>query len=245
MTDSFTRIAVLSDIHGNLEAFRAVLGDIEARGADLVVSLGDVIGYGPDPQACVDLVRSAGIRTIMGNHEQGLINTMYLARFNPPTRDMLLMTREMLDEETVQWLTTRPKCLTLDGCRFTHGCPPDLVSEYLWKHAGQYSALFDTFDEHCCFVGHTHELLHIHGDAEDATVDHIGPGSHPVRESERHIINVGAVGQPRGNGPEAKYVIFDRQTKTLEVRFIPYDNLKTAEKIRSHGFNRAFADRLL
>ncbi|GAB7022691.1 metallophosphoesterase family protein [Salidesulfovibrio brasiliensis] len=245
MTETCSRIAVLSDIHGNLEAFRAVLGDIESRDVEMTVSLGDVIGYGPDPQACADLVRASGIKTIMGNHEQGLINNIYLARFNPTARDMLLMTREMLDEETVQWLITRPKALTIGDCRFVHGCPPDLVSEYLWKHAGNYEPLFAAFIERYCFVGHTHELRHVHGNTNKATAEHLTGGTFRLDTGQRHIINAGAVGQPRGNGPDAKYLIFDTVAATIEVRFIPYDNLKTAEKIRRLGFNRAFADRLL
>lgn len=245
MTDKPLRIAVISDIHANLEAFRAVLGDIDDQNVDSIICLGDIIGYGPDPQECVDLIRERDIPTVMGNHEQGLINQIYLARFNPPTRDMILMTRELLDDETVNWLITRPKALIMHGSRFVHGCPPDLVGEYLWKHAGCYERLFYNYPEQFCFVGHTHELIHIHGDIDDVTNDLLEPGRISLDMDERHIINVGSVGQPRSNGPEAKYVIHDAAARTLEVRFIPYDNQTTADKIRTRGFNRAFADRLL
>lgn len=235
----------MSDIHGNLEAFRAVLGDIDTLGIERIVNLGDIVGYGPDPQSCADLVRERGIATVMGNHEQGLINQMYLSRFNPVARDMLLKTRALLDDETVQWLITRPKSLSLDNMRFVHGAPPDLVGEYLWKYSERYGDLMHAFPEHVCFVGHTHELRHIVLDRDTSSCHKLCAGTVTLTADAKHIVNAGAVGQPRGNGPDAKYVLYDPASGELEIRFLPYDTQTTAEKIRRAGFHPGLADRIL
>lgn len=237
-------IAVISDVHANLEAFREVVRDIDAHDVAETVCLGDLIGYGPQPQECADLARQRGMVMVQGNHEQGLINIHYLHGFNQPARDALRKTREMIDDETYEWLVNHPKSLELHGCRFVHGTPPRSVTEYLWKHAGCMEAVFARFNEPVCFVGHTHDLMRFSMADGEAEQHSLPEGRTILEPARRHIVNVGAVGQPRDGNNTAKYVLHDTDTRTLDVRFIPYDIKKTADLIRALGLHRAFADRL-
>lgn len=240
-----TLLAVFSDPHSNLEALTEVFRDMDGFPVDDVFCLGDAIGYGPQPQECCDLLRERGVRLIQGNHEQGLINIHHLCGFNQPACDALRKTREMIDEDTYQWLIDHPKWLVAHGCRFVHGLPPDSATEYLWKHEQEIGAVFSGFTEPVCFVGHTHDLMRF--------TYHRGVPSQrlPLPEGEtvlepdcRHLVNVGAVGQPRDGNNSAKYALYNTETRAVTLRFVPYHIQKTADLIVERGFHRGFADRL-
>ena len=238
-------IAILSDIHANYEALRRVLDDLDAHPHDAEVCLGDVVGYGPQPQECCDLLRGREMTIVQGNHEQGLINIYHLGTFNQPAKDSLRRTREMIDDATYEWLVSHPKSAVVHDCRFVHGVPPDDAKEYLWKYEDRMGELFGRFSERVCFVGHTHDLMRFTADGEGVS------GRLPLPEGEtrlepdcRHLVNVGAVGQPRDGDNRAKYALFDTKSGLLTLRFIEYDIARTAELIRAHGFHRGFADRL-
>lgn len=238
------RIAILSDIHGNYEALKEVLRDLDGTDATEMFCLGDMVGYGPQPQECVELLRERNAQCVMGNHEQGLINTHYLRGFNQPAADALRWTREAITEETYQWLTSRPKSLVTHGCRMVHGLPPDSVTEYLWKHRVRMAEVFSRYAEPYCFVGHTHDLgryAYDKGEAESLPLD---LGNTKLEPGKRHLINVGAVGQPRDGDNRAKYALFDTEATVLELRAVPYDIQKTVDRIRRSGLHRAFGERL-
>ena len=239
-----TRIAVMSDTHGNYEALKSVLADLASFEVADVYCLGDMVGYGPQPQECADLLRERGVHCLMGNHEQGLINIHYLRGFNQPAADALRKTREMISEETYQWLVTRPKSVTAHGCRFVHGLPPDSVSEYLYKYKATVASVFAGYPEEICFVGHTHDLMRftcLKGVCEELPLPE---GETVLEPGMRHLVNIGAVGQPRDGDNRAKYGLFDLDSRVLTMRFVPYDIEKTARLITEHGFHRGFADRL-
>lgn len=239
-----TRIAIMSDVHGNFEALKEVLADLDGQGVDAVYCLGDMIGYGPQPRECADLLRGRGVRCTMGNHEQGLINIIYLRGFNQPAADVLRRTREMISEETYQWLTTRPKAIVEHGCRFVHGLPPDSITEYLWKYRDEMAGVFARYGEDVCFVGHTHDLMRYTCLRGEPTRHALPEGETVLERGVRHLVNIGAVGQPRDGDNRAKYGVFDLDTRVLTMRFIPYDIKKTADLIVALGFHRGFADRL-
>ncbi len=239
-----SRIAILSDIHSNLEALTQVLKDIDAHDVDEVVCLGDIVGYGPQPQECCDLLRERDISIVMGNHEQGLINIHYLAGFNQPARDALRKTREMITEETYQWLVSHHKSQVLHGCRFVHGVPPDSVADYLWKYEKSMGDIFARFSEEICFVGHTHDLMRYTLGSVVSDKLPLAEGATVLEPGLRHLVNIGAVGQPRDGDNRAKYALYDTPTRFLTMRFIPYDVEKTATLISARGFHRGFADRL-
>ncbi len=241
-----TRLAILSDPHSNLEALTQVLNDVDTQRCDSILCLGDLVGYGPQPQECCDLVRERDVIFIQGNHEQGLINIYHLNQFNQPARDALRKTREMITDETYEWLISHPKSTVLHGCRFVHGTPPDSATEYLWKYEKQMGEVFRRYSERVCFVGHTHDLMRFtlaDGGAASHKIS-LPEGETLLAPDERHLVNVGAVGQPRDGDNSAKYVIYDMEEQALTVRFIPYDIQKTADLISERGLHRGFADRL-
>ena len=239
-----SRIAVMSDPHGNLEALERVFDDVDAHGVDEVFCLGDVVGYGPQPQECCDLLRGRKARVILGNHEQGLINIHHLCTFNQPACDALRKTREMLSEDAYEWLTSHPKAVVAHGCRFVHGTPPDLVKEYLWKHETDMASVFAGYPEDVCFVGHTHDLMRFTWADGQAVKRDLPEGETQLEEGSRHIVNVGAVGQPRDGDNRAKWALYDTKIQSVAMRFIAYDIQKTDELIRRRGFHGGFADRL-
>jgi diadenosine tetraphosphatase ApaH/serine/threonine PP2A family protein phosphatase len=242
------QIAVLSDIHANLEAFRRVLEDIDSQcpGVDEIISLGDTLGYGPEPEACMALLRRRGIVSVQGNHELAVATAKYRRWFNPQSRKALHRTCELVSDETVAYIRELPPCLTRHGCLFVHGMPPDSAFRYLFDIEDDGLAdLFSQFAEAVAFVGHTHELERISWDGRRATRHILERGQHLLDRSSRHIVNIGAVGQPRDGDNRAKYVLWDTRTWSLTVRFVAYDIQAAMAGFQPAGMPDQYARRLL
>ncbi|MCP4668294.1 MAG: metallophosphoesterase family protein, partial [Deltaproteobacteria bacterium] len=153
------KLAVISDIHGNLEALKEVLADMDRSGIDDIICLGDNVGYGPEPEAVVRLLRDRGIPSVMGNHEWGLLDDARLSWFNPSARRALIETRRLLSDETIGYIRGLPLFRTLEGCRFVHGFPPDDITTYLFDVSPyRFKETLREMEENICFVGHTHVL---------------------------------------------------------------------------------------
>lgn len=239
------KIAVISDIHGNIEALREVLSDIEQVGANAIVSLGDNIGYGPDPEEVAQVIRTNNIPSVMGNHELGIVRPEFLRWFNESARKSIMITEELISDETRDWLGGLPASLVFQGGLFVHGLPPDSITKYLFEaNDSDLEILFEQTAQQICFVGHTHTLELI--TFEDGLVVHSTPGQQKIalgREG-KYILNTGSVGQPRDGNNNAKYVLWDTVENSIEIRFVPYDIATTSEKIMSLGFPRINATRL-
>jgi predicted phosphodiesterase len=239
------RLAVISDIHGNLEAFREILTDIDSSQIDQVVCLGDNIGYGPEPETVVTLLRERRIPSVMGNHELGIVDPSTFHWFNSNAQASLLLTRKLISNDTLAFLTGLPATLVLEDCLGVHGYPPDSVTRYLFDVAEEeLSALLKNLTQRLVFVGHTHDLELIIWDGLELVRRELGPGVSPLQPTQRCLVNVGSVGQPRDGNNNAKYVIWDNVENLLDVRFVSYDIAKTADKIIRLGFPRFYATRL-
>ena len=239
------KLAVISDIHGNLEALKEVLADIDFKGIETVVCLGDNIGYGPEPDLVIKLLRSRKIPSLMGNHELGLVDKDNLHGFNPLAKLSLLQTEKFLSQESLAYLKTLSTNMFVEGCLLVHGFPPDSVSTYLFQFSRtQLPKIFKKMEYDLCMVGHTHELLLISCTEGRVSKARLSEGVQTLAAESKYIVNVGSVGQPRDGNNNAKYVIWESKTRTLEVRFVPYDIRKTAEKIIAIGLPKAHADRL-
>lgn len=236
------KIAVLSDIHGNLEALEAVLSDLEMYRPDRVVCLGDLIGYGPDPEAVVDKVAGLGITCVLGNHEAALASEKELSWLNFLARENNLATKALLSETSLAFCASLPRSISFeDGC-FVHGCPPDSILKYLYMLSDEdITKLLATLPERRFFVGHTHELQIIMVSRGEITRTKLTEGSLQLDDDKAYLISVGSVGHPRDGNPKAKYVLWDSEAGTLEVRGVPYPTQLTAEKIIARGFPRAYA----
>lgn len=240
------RIALLSDIHGNLDAFEAVLRDLKARGVDWAYSLGDNIGYGAQPEEAVRLLRERGIPSVLGNHELAAKQPETLAWFNPAARRSLALTLGWLAPEDRAFLAALPPFLSVHGVRLVHGVPPDSPTTYLFEiPLDELGDRFASFPERICFVGHTH-LLGLHRlEGGKVREEELGPGEHPLDPQGRYLVNVGSVGQPRDGDPRAKYAIWDAGRGVLEIRCVPYDAAAAAAKILARGLPAEHARRLV
>lgn len=238
-------IAVISDIHGNLEALEAVLQDIAAAGIDQIHSLGDNIGYGPDPETVLQRLLARGIPSVLGNHELAVVNPAELDWFNPVARQSLRKTVEMLSPASIAAIKTFPNSRVLEDLRFVHGFPPDSPVTYLFQASEEeLRESFTQLAENICFTGHTHypEIIAF----TDGRLSRHAMDRNPIqlRPESRYLINVGSVGQPRDGNNNAKYVILDRATLTVELRFVPYDIESVVRKILAAGLPEAHALRL-
>jgi predicted phosphodiesterase len=239
------RIAIVSDIHSNVEAFQEVLADIDRSHADRIVSLGDNIGYGPEPEEVLRLLRAHNLPSIMGNHELGITDPSSLSWFNHYARRSLEMNRELLSAVSIEYLYTLAPALTLDRCLFVHGFPPDSITTYLFEASDiRLRGVLSSLEQELCFVGHTHYLELISFDGQKIRHTLLSEGEMNLPEGRRYLINAGSVGQPRDGDNRAKYVIWDTEARRLEVRFLRYDIAKTVQGILALGLPRINADRL-
>jgi predicted phosphodiesterase len=239
------KLAVISDVHGNFDAFGNVLADIASLKVDDIVCLGDCVGYGPEPEAVVSEIRRRNIATILGNHELAICNQRQLDWFNPLARASLRITLTMLSNASVDYIRQLPVTLVTARCLCVHGYPPDSVRTYLFQKSPE--ALIRTLkemDEQICFVGHTHDLEIIALDGSRLDRRALEQGCIHLDPQRRYIINVGSVGQPRDGNNNAKYAVYDTEANALEIRFIPYDIAATVAKIKAAGLPVNHADRL-
>ncbi len=238
--------AVISDIHGNLEALKAVFGDIEHQEVSEVFCLGDSVGYGPEPEEVVTMLRRRNIPELMGNHELALLSASYYKKMNPSAQKSIDITRTLLSRETLEYMEDLPAFSVWHGARCVHGSPPDSITRYLFDPStNDLEKLFRQFPEPLCFYGHTHNLG-IYELASSGETQKRIPGEEEVslNKDSRYLINIGSVGQPRDGSNRAKYVIWDREKSRLEVRFVSYDIKKTADRIMDLGFPEFNALRL-
>jgi diadenosine tetraphosphatase ApaH/serine/threonine PP2A family protein phosphatase len=242
------QIAILSDIHGNIEAFRSVLGDIGIRRPPVgeIISLGDTLGYGPEPEACINLLRENGILSVQGNHELGLARPEYRRWFNPQSRQALDRTGELISADTLAYIRELPPFLSRHGCLFVHGLPPASAFTYLFEiPLDEMSRIFAGFTEAVAFMGHTHELEIVSWHAGQASREVLAEGSIDLDRSRRYLVNIGAVGQPRDGDNRAKYVLWDTDAWKLTVRFVAYDIQAAMAGFKRAGMPELYARRLL
>ena len=237
--------AVISDIHGNLEALEAVLRDVPDE-VETVYCLGDVIGYGASPNECCDIVREARMPTISGNHDLAVTDLETdLAWFNPVAAEAVEWTRKHLSEENAQFLYSRPRTMQAEGALFVHGSIRD-PDEYIINRAIAQENLTllkkDFPGVQVCFFGHTHVKTVAPSPNGDMDPDH----TLDLGENGPYLVNPGSVGQPRDGDTFASYALAESAGGAVEVayRFVEYDIEKAQTKIRAAGLPEMLADRL-
>lgn len=240
------KIAVLSDIHGNMDAFEKVIEDIERCRPDAVYSLGDNIGYGPEPERVIQTLIRLQIPSVLGNHELAAKEPGFLSWFNPAARKSLTMTFDMLSPESLDFIRGLPTHLTAPPLRFVHGFPPDSPTVYAFQVETRTKRLvLRKLPERICFVGHTHSLEITAFDGKALLDVAIQEGLNSLRPDHKHLINIGSIGQPRDGDLRAKYVIWDSAQDILDIRCVPYDAQAAAAKIIAAGLPELHARRLL
>jgi diadenosine tetraphosphatase ApaH/serine/threonine PP2A family protein phosphatase len=236
------RLGIISDIHANLEALEAVLNALEDATVDQIVCCGDVVGYGASPNECVALLRERGIPSVMGNHDAAVLDDDELAHFNRIARDAVVWTREIIEPENLKWLREQPMSLAVGDALIVHASPQEPEK---WNYVLYYSdaiQAFEHFSELMCFIGHSHQPFFITLRGKD--IAHQQQSHITLGEDERHLINVGSVGQPRDRDSRAAYVIADFAAGCVNLERAEYDIETAQEKIRCAGAPPELAERL-
>ncbi len=240
------RALVVSDIHANLTALDAVLKD--AGTVDEIWCLGDMIGYGPDPNAVIERLRGLKNLTccLLGNHDVALLGEMNFAVFNTEARKSLMWQQESISPENLAHLRTLPQnTIVRENVTLAHGSPRDPVWEYILNTLVA-RLNFEAFDTPYCFVGHSHIQCYFQLDlSKDRVSLEIPPVNQVVKLSPRIILNPGSVGQPRDRNPHAAYAIYDSTAETWQPRRAMYDIDSVQKRIRAAGLPEKHAARLM
>lgn len=237
------RIAVLADIHANLEALEAVAGHAASQNIDRYVFLGDAIGYGANPNECMEWAGRQAPFFLMGNHEKAVIDLELREWFNPDAKEAIVWTAKVLQERHRQTIRELSYLRIQDGLVFAHGTPEEPEKfHYLMTYHDAVRA-FRSFENRISFVGHTHVPSFFTYPSRKA--GHFPGGVLKLEPAERYILNPGSVGQPRDGDRRAAYGIYDDRNLTFEIFRLEYDNEKAARKIRKAGLPKFLADRLL
>jgi predicted phosphodiesterase len=234
--------AVISDVHSNLEALKAVLQDIEREKVDGILFLGDSVGYGPNPNECTEILRDIARVVIAGNHDWAAIGKIDSTFFNTYAKIAVEWTSDLLTYENRDYLEGLPltKGLKDEDLFLVHGSPDE---PHKWHYLySEYDAIsnFPFFKEKICFVGHSHVPFIIESTAKDRIVfnDH----SAKIKPKSRYIVNAGSIGQPRDGNPDAAYAVL--RDDTIEIKRVSYDIVLTQKKMKKAGLPSYLIDRL-
>lgn len=236
------RTLIISDIHANLNALQAVLN--AAGEVDQVWFLGDVVGYGPDPNECIQLLRSQpNLQALMGNHDAALMGFIAIDRFNHEAAEAIRVQAGTISQDSRVFLELLRLKLEIDDLTLVHGSPRNPIWEYILGE-GTAKANFYDFSTQGCLIGHTHvPSIFALNDAGSVTTL-LPENGDRWKPTGRFIINPGSVGQPRNFDPRAAFVIWDEEEDTFLFRRVPYDIESVAERILRSGIPKRQATRL-
>ena len=238
------RYAIISDIHGNNEALQAVLRDIEGRKIDKIVCLGDVVGYYPDPEKCIDLVRKNAEFCIAGNHDYAAIGRVDTKTFTYYAFAAMEWTKRHLSDEAKAFLTSLPLSMEADDLYFVHSSPAN-IEQWPYVFPDNEYAVFEAFNSivHWLnFVGHTHWPSIMYQD--DDKIILYPETSIELNRSHYYLVNVGSVGQPRDFDPRSCYGIYDSDSQQISLVRVEYDYTITQKKIAENRLPSFLAERL-
>lgn len=244
------RVAVIADIHANLEALEAALIAIEREGIDRIICLGDIVGYGPDPLGCIYRLQEVEALVLLGNHDQAIINPQNIRSFNTTARPSLIYACECISEQERSYLERLPFVLEgrdiedvqgMNDVVFAHSNPINSAEwEPLFLQASIANAM-DTVDRKIAFVGHTHYAgIHCKMRARTlaltSSIVAIGP--------HQYLVNSGSIGQPRDGNWRASYAIWDVEKNRVDLQRVEYPFRFTQEKMRELDFPHFTIERL-
>ena len=236
-------ILVFSDIHANLTALEAVL--LDAGQVDATWCLGDLVGYGPDPNECVERIQSLpNLTCLIGNHDAAALNQIDISSFNPEARRALLWTQKILLARNYEYLANLPPRIELDSVTLAHGSPRQPIWEYLLDTRAA-TQNFLHFDTPYCFVGHSHLPVIYQLVNGRTSADLVIPKPQTtIKMIPRMIFNPGSVGQPRDRDPRAAYAIYDSNEMTWENRRVSYDIIGVQSRMQQLGLPDRHIERL-
>jgi predicted phosphodiesterase len=237
------RVLIISDIHANLAAFQAVLADAKGQW-DIIWCLGDLVGYGPDPNECVALLREHDHISLCGNHDWAVLGKLDVQNFNREAQIAIRWTQQAISTDTHDYLDVLPPSFIQPPFTLAHASPRQPIWEYILD---PYIAAinFEHFDTPYCLVGHTHVPV-IFVEADDYQVTFQRPDYDAARplNHQRLIINPGSVGQPRDSDPRAAYSLLDTDNNSWQHKRVVYPVTVTQDKMRQYGIPSRLIKRL-
>jgi len=236
------KVAVVSDIHGNLEALDAVIADLDRRGVEHVACLGDFVGYGASPNECVERLQPRLEAAVVGNHDIAALGRIQLGSFNSEAAVAARWTRQSLSPETVRYLEALADTVVWRGMRLVHATPSEPRRWHYVLSIRDAVEEFGGFEEQVCLIGHSHYpgSFRMHGSKIEYTREELID----LEDGGRHIVNVASVGQPRDGDPRAGYLLVDEEQRRLTHVRLEYEVTGAAERIVAAGLPNYLAERL-
>jgi predicted phosphodiesterase len=236
--------AIISDIHGNLEALHSALRYIESYQGkiDKVICLGDIVGYGADPGECIRVTRDLSDIILAGNHDFAVCEQTSIEDFNLYAKEAVLWSRDALNEKEINFLKSLPLKYEEKNIDFVHS---SLHRPESWRYLINTSDTYIDFqllEKKILFVGHTHVPVMFEDDGKKVKAS--SPSELSLNSSNKYIINPGSVGQPRDRDPRASFAIYDSDREYVEIARIEYDIQKAQRKILDAGLPEILATRL-
>jgi diadenosine tetraphosphatase ApaH/serine/threonine PP2A family protein phosphatase len=236
------KIAVLSDVHANLEALEAVIADARGEGAEAWWCLGDIVGYGADPDAVVERVRGLNGPTVAGNHDWAACGLVSTRQFNRQAAAAAHWTAETMRPENLDWLKNLPLVERVDGVLLVHATPSEPAAWHYCMMVEDALDEMESYREELCLIGHSH----VPGAFErhDEEVRYTRAQEMVLRPGRQYLVNVGSVGQPRDGDKRAAYMMFDTAERRLRHVRVEYDIPGAQRKILAAGLPPWLASRL-
>lgn len=236
------RVAIISDVHANLESLRATLVAIRKEKPDAIWFLGDIVGYGPNPNECVELLRKEGQLLLAGNHDWAAISLTDIEYFNPYAREAIEWTMDILTEDNKTFLKSLPiiKIVKDEDVCLVHSSPKEPEQWHYILNTWDAYINFQFFTERTCFIGHSHYPFIVEQDPEGRISFYKDYAD--FKEGYRYIVNVGSVGQPRDGNPRPAYALLTKNS--IEIKRGSYDIASTQKRMREAGLPPALINRL-
>jgi diadenosine tetraphosphatase ApaH/serine/threonine PP2A family protein phosphatase len=238
------KAAIITDIHSNLEALQAVIKDIKKRRIKRIFCLGDLVGYGANPDECVEICMKEAKIKVAGNHDWATLGKTDVSLFNPVAAEAIRWTQKNISAKNLNRLNKLKISEIIDNILLVHASAhkPEQWS-YLFS-LDDFKRQFEFFETQVCFVGHSHIPSAVFQDANGYT-DFLRDNPFPIIDSRRYIVNAGSVGQPRDLDPRSSYAIYDGNKKSIEIVRLDYNIPLAQQKILDAGLPEVLADRLL
>ncbi len=237
------KYAIVSDIHGNLAALQQTLNRIDEQKCDRIVCLGDIVGYGPFPNECCEVIQDRADVCVLGNHDYAVIDLESSESFNRYARSAITWTAAELSEKNKTYLRSLPVQIKEEDILFVHSSPAEpLAWEYVLSlYDAEYA--FMRFEQNLCFIGHSHvPIVYSYEDGEFPAIERLPKVQ--LFSGFRYIINVGSVGQPRDENRDACFGIYDSEMRTFELQRAPYNIKETQEAMARKGLPAFLIERL-
>ena len=232
--------AIISDIHGNLEALNKVFSFIDKKKIDEILCLGDIVGYGPNPNECVELVRDRCEHVVLGNHDAAAIGITAITHFNLNAQNAIKWTREKLSDDNKNYLKNLPYTFRRDELLFVHASPSNPKKWIYIFSAANAVEEFANFQERVCFIGHTHIPAVYYGTEMLPKTN-----QYKLNKDGKYLVNVGSVGQSRDGNNKLCFCLFDSDEKSIDFVRLGYDAEMTSNKIIGSGLPPFLAERIL